>query len=141
LKITVTFFETFCHTFSYQLKKIIIMEDVLVPLIVFGTLFGILYMYFTTRNKERLALIEKGADAQIFFSAKKNSGVPFWKVFVLNFSFLCIGIGLGVFLANLFVNNLNMDDNVAYPASIFLFSGLGLLTSFLLSKKLLADKE
>lgn len=117
------------------------MEEVLVPLIVFGTLFGILYMYFTTRNKERLALIEKGADAQIFFSAKKSSGVPFWKVFVLNLSFLCIGIGLGVFLANLFVNNLNMDDDVAYPASIFLFSGLGLLTSFLLSKKLLADNE
>ncbi|PKP44057.1 MAG: hypothetical protein CVT96_03170 [Bacteroidetes bacterium HGW-Bacteroidetes-13] len=117
------------------------MEDVLVPLIVFGTIFGILYMYFTTRNKERLALIEKGADAQIFFSAKKGNGVPFWKVFVLNFSFLCIGIGLGVFLANLFVNNLNMDDEVAYPASIFLFAGLGLLSSFLLSKKLLSDKE
>jgi hypothetical protein len=34
-----------------------------------------------------------------------------------------------------------MDDEVAYPASIFLFAGLGLLSSFLLSKKLLSDKE
>jgi hypothetical protein len=35
------------------------MEEVLIPLILFGTLFGISYVFFTTRNKERLALIEK----------------------------------------------------------------------------------
>jgi RNA polymerase sigma factor (sigma-70 family) len=40
------------------------MEEVLIPLIVFGTMFAMLYVFLTTRNKERLALIEKGADAK-----------------------------------------------------------------------------
>ena len=39
---------------------------VLVPLIVFASLFGIIFVWLSTRNKERLALIEKGADASLF---------------------------------------------------------------------------
>ena len=42
------------------------MEEVAVLIIIFGTIFGIAFLYFSTRNKERLALIEKGADASIF---------------------------------------------------------------------------
>ena len=34
--------------------------------IIFGTIFGIFYLFFSTRNKERLALIEKGMEAKIF---------------------------------------------------------------------------
>ena len=36
-------------------------EEILIPLSMFAAIFGIVYLYFTTRNKERLALIEKGA--------------------------------------------------------------------------------
>jgi len=42
------------------------LSDVLITLIVFGTIFGIFYVYFTTRNKERMALIEKGIGDDIF---------------------------------------------------------------------------
>ena len=48
------------------------MEEALVLIIIFGTIFGVFYMYFSTRNKERLALIEKGADASIFVKGKKG---------------------------------------------------------------------
>ena len=40
-------------------------EDIIVPIAIFGTIFGILYVFFTTRNKERLALIEKGMDPNL----------------------------------------------------------------------------
>lgn len=108
------------------------MEDVLVPLIVFGTLFAILYVYFTTRNKERLALIEKGADASLFKSgpAKNTFGIV-----MLNIALLAIGIGVGVLLGNLLEMG-GMDDDVAYPAMIFICGGLGLVGGFFASRKL-----
>ena len=84
------------------------MEEVLIPLIVFGTIFGVLYVFFMTRNKERLALIEKGADATLFKSGpSKNS----FGIIILNIALLAIGIGVGVLLANLLVMS-GMDDEV-----------------------------
>ena len=48
--------------------------EIFVPISMFAVIFGIVYLYLSTRNKERLALIEKGADATIFMSGKsKNS--------------------------------------------------------------------
>jgi len=41
-------------------------EGIVIPASLFLTIFGIVYLYFSTRNKERLALIEKGADASNF---------------------------------------------------------------------------
>ena len=38
----------------------------------FGSLFGVLYFYFTTRNRERLAMIEKNADPAIFKTEPTN---------------------------------------------------------------------
>ena len=63
------------------------MEEVLIPLIVFGTMFAMLYVYLTTRNKERLALIEKGADAKLF----KSGSTKGWSgVLVINIALLSI---------------------------------------------------
>ena len=66
----------------------------------FIIIFGIFYLHYSTRNKERLSLIEKGADASIFFSAKaaqKRSPVPIWKILILNLAVLLMGIGAGIF--------------------------------------------
>ncbi len=38
-------------------------EEILIPIVFFGAIFGIFYLYITARNKERLSMIEKGADA------------------------------------------------------------------------------
>ena len=49
------------------------MEEFIVMLILFGTIFGIAYVYLTTRNRERLALIEKGVDASLAASLLLSS--------------------------------------------------------------------
>ena len=111
------------------------MEDVLVPLIVFGTLFAILYVYFTTRNKERLALIEKGADASLFKTGpSKNT----FGIVVLNIALLAIGIGVGVLLGNL-LDIAGMDDEIAMTSMIFVCGGLGLVGGFFATRKLRAE--
>lgn len=110
--------------------------EILVLLIIFGTLFGIAYLYFSTRNKERMALIEKGADASIFVKGKRNAP-PVWKVFVLNLALLLTGIGLGIFIASMLDYSLGVEPEVAYPGTIFMMAGIGLFSGFVLTKKLI----
>ena len=109
----------------------------------FIVVFGIFYLHYSTRNKERLALIEKGADASIFFSAKaaqKKSSVPIWKILILNMSILLIGIGAGVFIGAFLEVYSIIQKEVGYTGSIFLMAGISLLVGFSLSKKLV-EKE
>ena len=114
------------------------MEAVLIPLIVFGSFFAVVYVFLITRNKERLALIEKGADAKLFKSGPSNSNVS--SIVVINIAFLAIGIGIGVLLGSMLEMN-GMDDEVAYPSMIFICGGVGLLSGFYASRKLINKKK
>ncbi|NVK51348.1 MAG: hypothetical protein HWD85_00325 [Flavobacteriaceae bacterium] len=117
------------------------MEEVAVLIVIFGTFFGIFYLFFSTRNKERLALIEKGADASIFNLGQRQKGSSsFAKVFILNVALLAMGIGLGVLLALIITSYTTLEDEEAiYPAMIFMCAGAALFVGFNMTKKL--DKE
>lgn len=108
--------------------------EVFIPISFFLAIFGIVYLYLSTRNKERLALIEKGADASIFMQGK--SGSIFGRVFILNLALLLMGIGLGVFVALLLETYTTMDSDGIYPACIFFMAGLGLFIGFTQTKKI-----
>lgn len=112
---------------------------IFVLIIIFGSIFGIFYLFFSTRNKERLALIEKGVDAGIFSKGKERNPAPFWKVFVLNLSVLLMGIGAGTIIAMIFESSFHLDEDALYPGIIFLMAGIGLFVGFTLTKKL--DQE
>jgi len=109
--------------------------EVVVLTVIFGTIFGIAYLYFSTRNKERMALIEKGADASIFLKGKAHAA-PIWKVLILNLSLLLMGIGVGIFIASILHYSLGVVEDVAFPGTIFFMAGVGLFTGFTLTKKL-----
>jgi hypothetical protein len=109
---------------------------ILIPISFFLVVFAITYLYFSTRNKERMALIEKGADASIFVKGKREGTAPIWKVLILNLALLLIGIGSAIFIASIMVHKMGVEEGVAYPGSIFLMAGAGLLAGFFLTKKL-----
>lgn len=113
--------------------------EIIIVAVIFGAIFGVFYLYYTTRNKERLALIEKGADASIFVKGKRDHAAPFWKIITLNLALLLMGIGIAIFIASILVHSLGLDQDVAYPGTIFLMAGIGLFTGFSMTKKL--DKE
>lgn len=109
--------------------------EVIIPITFFAAVFGMVYLYFSTRNKERLALIEKGADASIFNIGKRSGSS--WKVVVINLAFLLMGIGLGVLLANILDTYTGLDEDAVYPSMIFLMAGLGLYVGYTQTKKAL----
>ena len=125
--------------------------EIAVLAIIFGSIFGVFYLYFSTRNKERMALIEKGADASIFMKGRPKNAAPFWKVLILNIGLLAMGIGVGILLGTLLSYYFGFSGSwqnrppnyisteTFYAASIFLCAGGALLIGFNQTKKL--DKE
>ncbi|WP_411895430.1 DUF6249 domain-containing protein [Winogradskyella sp. A2] len=109
--------------------------EVIIPITFFGVVFGIFYLYISTRNKERLALIDKGADASIFNLGKRSGSS--WKITVLNLAFLLMGIGLGVLFANILDTYTGLDEDAIYPSMIFLMAGVGLYVGYTQTKKAL----
>jgi hypothetical protein len=98
------------------------------------TLFGISYYYFTTRHRERMAILEKGLDPCMF----RREGVRL--SFLLVQGFVCIGIALGI-LAGVIVSTsdwslLNHEGikHFIFPFTINLFLGLSLLLSYFVLK-------
>jgi len=59
-----------------------------------------------------------------------------WKIIVVNFALLLMGIGLGIFIAAILHFSMGVDQEVAYPGTIFLMAGAGLMTGVYLTKKM-----
>ena len=107
--------------------------DFFIPIVLFIAMFGIVYVFFTTRNRERLAMIEKGVDAKLF--QREPS-----KFVALKSGMFLIGIGIGVLVGNLLSIMSNLHEPVAYGSMILLFGGGSLLTFYFIEKRLTRNK-
>ena len=106
------------------------MEEVLIPLAFFVAAFGIIWVIFSTRNRERMAMIEKGVNPKDFIARQSASVYG-----ILKWALLLAGVGFGIFIGSLLETYTDIDDEPAYFACALLFGGLGLLLSFLITKK------
>jgi hypothetical protein len=112
------------------------MEALIGFIALFATIFGVLYVHYSTRNKERMALIEKGADASLFNTGKEGAIFKFsWSKFTLKLGMLAIGISIGIFLAALMAPSGFMDEDALYPSLIFFFGGLSLVVFYMIDRK------
>jgi len=108
-----------------------VLIPILVPIAMFAMVFGIVYL----RNRERMAMIERGMDPRL--DSEKKPGT---RNYVLTWSLLLIGAGVGLFLAiylqyKIAVNPGDSDNPAIYFALIAIFGGLGLFISYLIEKK------
>jgi hypothetical protein len=111
------------------------MEVLIAFIALFATVFGIMYVFYTTRNKERLALIEKGADASLFASAKGEAKTFSWGKFTLKVGMLLMGIAVGIIVGALLSQAGVLDEDANYPAMIFFFGGLSLVLFYVIDRK------
>lgn len=108
--------------------------DILIPLTLFAAVASTLILFRKFTNDERLALIEKGADANIF--NKKPFTFPAIKIGLLLF-----GAGLGILVGSIFASYGFMQEEPAIFSCILLFGGLGLFLSFFIESYLSSRKS
>ena len=112
------------------------MEPLIGFIAFFAMIFGIVYLFFTTRNRERMALIEKGADASLFNTGKTHLSWFNWGKFALKTGMLLIGIGLGIIAGALFESADVFPSAVTgYFSMIFIFGGLALVLFYLIDRR------
>ncbi len=102
------------------------MLQLLVPLAgivaTFMSLTIILYVFFTTRNKERLALIARNQDASIFKSKRKGKGY-------LRLGVLMIFFGIGAILGIALVNFGFISEEMVVLGICPIFIGFGMIVA------------
>jgi len=103
------------------------MEGLFVPIGFFLAIFAILYVYWTTRTKERLALVEKGADASIFKVQSSKYALLKWGIFLIALS---VGVITGYALSGV------IDEVAAFFTMILFCGGLGLIVAYLVTNGL-----
>jgi len=103
------------------------MEAIIIPVVAIGGLFTMIVLLRQFTNKERMMMIEKGADPTQFKIVNRSGAIVFGT--------LSIGAGIGLMVANFLENFLQMDE-VVYPAMLFIFGGIGLIVG-----RKMADKE
>ena len=111
--------------------------EIIVPVAFFATVFGIVYIAVSARNKERLALIDKGLDANMLHIKTTTHG----RYDALKFGLLLIGFAIGLLLGNVLESYTDIQEEVAYFSMIMLFGGLSLILYYLIMKKIKPEKE
>jgi F0F1-type ATP synthase membrane subunit c/vacuolar-type H+-ATPase subunit K len=112
------------------------METLIAFIALFATVFGIMYVYYNTRNKERMALIEKGADASLFNTGKEGKRPLSWGRLSLKIGMLFMGIGLGIIAGAIFESlGVFPEEAAGYFSMIFIFGGLALVLFYLIERK------
>lgn len=106
------------------------MRETLIVLIIFAALFGTVFVIFSARNRERMAMIDKGVNPKDFMRQRINN--PYG---ILKWALLLVGLGLGLFIGSLLETYTAIPEEPAYFASALFFGGLGLVLAFLLTKK------
>lgn len=112
--------------------------ELLVPIFgIVGTFSAVIvfvYMHYSSRNRERMALIEKDKDASIFSSNERD------KSNALKHGILGIMIGCGIFMGSLIERIGLLDGVAAYFSMILILGGIG-LTGFYFLINLERKKE
>ncbi len=104
-------------------------SDIFISISAFGAMFGIVYIAVTAKNRERLAMIDKGMNP---FENKKVRSNTYT---LLKWGLLIIGLGFGVVMGSILDIQTVLSAVAAYFGSILFFGGVGLLLAHLISKK------
>jgi len=106
------------------------LTGIIINLGLFTAIILAIYYSVRARNKERMALIEKGADVSEIYKKKDNTH-GFFK-----FGMILVGIAIGLIFGVIFSKINLLPGVVAYFSMILLFGGLGvLLANYLAANK------
>ena len=105
------------------------LTGILVPIASLAAIFAIVYIVVSARNRERMAMIDKGVNPKDFLVQKKVSVYS-----ILKWALLLVGIGFGLFIGSLLETYTTISEEAAYFAAALFFGGLGLVAAFMITK-------
>ena len=105
-------------------------EDFLIVLIIFAAIFGIVFVVAQARNRERMAMIEKGVSPKDFRTERRPNSYG-----ILKWALLLVGIGFGLFIGSLLEAYTSISEESAYFAAALFFGGAGLFAAFMIAKR------
>ncbi len=106
------------------------MEEFLIVLVIFASVFGIVFVIASARNKERMAMIEKGVHPKDLMVDRKPNSYG-----ILKWALLLAGLGFGLFIGSILETYTDIQEEPAYFAASLFFGGMGLFLAFLIAKK------
>ncbi|MBN1397488.1 MAG: hypothetical protein JXA06_05590 [Bacteroidetes bacterium] len=115
--------------------------DVLIPITLFGGCAVVLYKYFDGRNKERMAMIEKGVSPADF---KSISPFRFWQGNTfsnLKWGLLFVFTGLGLLTGLQIESIFGFNEGSVVFATILISGGLALIIFYLIAAKKLKKEQ
>jgi len=96
---------------------------------------AIFYYYLTTRNKERMSLIESGANPDMF-----NSPERYYMLFVIGM--VAMGLAIGILVGYLFTSFVSQEtSSLQYLMGMLFFGGAAMLVSFFIIGKWLKKSK
>lgn len=108
----------------------------LTPVLVLAVIFGFIYaiVYINVRRKERMALLERGADPALFHQPQTD------KIASLRYGLFLIGLAIGILMGNILEVTTELGPEASYFSMVFLFGGIALVLSYFLGKKMTGSK-
>lgn len=94
----------------------------------FTTIIVISYLYFSSRHKIRMALIQHGKEASIFKESTNGSSS-------LKYGMLSVGLGLGLLLGSIIDGFYASDNPVPYFSMMLMLGGAGLILYYVIIRK------
>lgn len=108
--------------------------EIFVPIFFFGATGLVLYKYVEARNRERMAMIEKGLTPAEMAAAGPRR--PFsHPLTTLKWGLLALFVGIGIFVGSYLHNVLMIDEEPAFFGSAFLAGGLALIIHYFVAAK------
>lgn len=101
---------------------------VMIPIIAIIGFFIMVIYIRRFENQERMAMIDKGVNPELFGKKPKNTSGT------LRLALLLIGVGIGFLLGYALDRSFDMDE-VGYFSMLFIFGGLGLGTAYVIEEK------
>lgn len=107
-------------------------QNIIAVFFMFGLIPTLIFMFlifrFIMKNRERMAMIEKG----LVPVPEAKADLPRNNV---KTAFMVSGVGFGVLVGHLLQRYLGMEDPFGYLSMAFLFGGIGLIVYYLMASK------
>lgn len=113
-------------------------RDCIVSLAAFAGIFGIAYVFFMTRHRERMTMLDRNLIENPF---NRPTSRPDYGLLSLKYGMLLVGFGIGYFMGWILYNYYGVSHSVSIVSMVCLFGGASLILNYIIVRKQGLNKE